>query len=198
MKRIILPLYMFVFLFSSCLNEEIKHSPKEISTPILENGITALVNNSGLVELKRKNASWHEIHENYLKTIQTEKDNEFLVSYKSNLISHQILNTSLLNELNSDNYQILETYLDEMKEMNNPYPKMNYLALTAIKPYVDNDYIQSLAEISFNKGLEQKENKEESMKELVGSKNLEDEFKLGFEKNFKENYEVYLPKLKEL
>ncbi len=186
-------------LNSSCNNQEDQPSKTvaHISTSLQDDNISSLLEDSGLIELKRNVGTWNEFHENYLQTVITYKNHDYLHSYKSNLINHQILNTSILKDINAENFEVLEIYLEDLKHFKSAYPQVNYLILDKIKPFINEDLVKSLAKHSYEKGMNQKQEREDQVNMVLES-DIDVEFKREHEKNYIENYIEYLPKLQEL
>ena len=102
----------------------------------------------------------------------------------------------MLSSLDSNNFNIVGTYLDELKKFRRAYPKGNYLALKAVQPFMDNKKIAEFAKVSYDKGIAQAQEMKEETDLLIESE-TDSELKNGLRESYRENYEIYLPKLKE-
>lgn len=190
-------------MFFSCFNNEITSLEVAKTQSIENNEITNLLSASGLQSLKldlkkgNKDLTWESFHDNYLTSVEKYKNHENWNSYVSSLIVFQMKETSILEEINADNFGILETYLDELKPLHNAYPKFHYQMLSTLKPFVAKEKIASYAMNSFEKGTAQKESEKNRSEEIAEGGAGYDLVKEMLQKNYKENYITYLPKLKE-
>lgn len=196
-------LFIIFSIFFSCANNEITPI-EDVKTQSIENNeITNLLVESGLqalkLDLKKGNTdlTWNDFHQNYLKSVEKYRNHEKWNTYASSLIVFQMKETSILENINADNYTILEMYLEELKSLRNAYPKFHYQMLSTLKPFMAKEKIASYAMGSYEKGVVQKENEKNRSEEIQEGSAGYDLVKEMLKKNYEENYIIYLPKLKE-
>ena len=201
-------LLMLITIFFSCAKNEIL-LPEVESTQVGRNDfIGEITTETGLQSLKldlmsgNQDITWEDLHENYLTAVEKYKNHEDWNIYFSSLILFQMEKTSILEDINADNYTILETYLEELKLLNTAaYPKFHYQMLSTLKPFMTKEKIASYAMNSYKKGVEEKEKSKDHSEDITEEMAKENAFnKLVrdmLQKYYKENYIIYLPKLKE-
>ncbi len=196
-------LVVILSVLSSCTNNEITSSEITKTQSIENNKITNLLAESGLQGLKldfkkgNTDLTWNDFHEHYLKSFEKYKNHENWNSYVSSFLVFQLKETSILENINADNYSILELYLEEFKSLRNAYPKFHYQMLSILKPFMAKEKIASYAMKSFEKGIAQKESAKNRSEEIPEGSAGYEFVKEMLQKNYEENYITYLPKLKE-
>jgi hypothetical protein len=188
---------ILICVLASCTTNN--ETTPEAQTPIQDytNNALILIQDSGIKSLKAEKAPWEVFHQNYIEVTSKYENHPNLNAYISSLIYHQILKTSILEEVNSENYSILETYLMELRSLTNPYTKINYLIIDALTPYLERNKLQEIAKISIDKAM----NKQQIAKEELEGMQEKDEFEIELKKKlqglYNEEYHVFLPKLKD-
>ncbi len=202
MKSINLSLIFISSLFFFSCQENDTNLPNSFNKIPL-NKIESIIKDSGLSALRNQHQSgdtkitWNAFHENYLESVSKYKNHENWNSYSSNLINYLVLRTNLLDDINQDNYSILETYSEELKSLQTAYPKTHYLILKKLQLFVKHEKIENIAKSVYKKASKQMQKAKDDLDSMPESDVVETIAKEGLRKSYEENYEVYLPKLKE-
>jgi len=152
-------LFISSILFFSCQESDADLAKSFNKIP--PTGIESILKDSGFSSLRyqhhtgENNITWKDFHQNYLESVSKYKDHENWNSYSSSLIRQIFLQTKLLDDINKDNYSILETYLEELKSMQPAYPKIHYLILKKLQPFVEHDKIEAIAISVYQKANKQ-------------------------------------------
>ncbi len=203
-----LTLLLLTLLFFSCAKNEIILPDEELIQIGRNDFIGEITTETGLRSLQNEfksgsqDLTWEDFHENYLTSAERYKYHEDWNIYFSTLILFQMKETSMLEDINADNYTVLEMYLEELKLLDTAYPKFHYQILSTLKPFMTKEKIASYALMSYEKGLAQKEKAKSHSEDITEEMAEENAFnklvRKMLQEYYKENYITYLPKLKEL
>ncbi len=203
MKKYNLTIIGLLLIISSCTNynSEISTDPQ---TNIVEKDSTFdLLKESGLNTLKLKyhsgdeDITWESFYENYKEATLKNHDHKSWRKYISSLLSFQILETPMLENINSENYVILQEYLEELSQLKSGYTKLNYLLIDKLQTYVDGQSLTPYAKSSIDKAIDGQSKAKAHLGGLPEKDELYRTMKEKVRKKYEEDYGVYLPKLKE-
>lgn len=192
-----------LLIISSCTNNNSEISAAPLTNIVEKDNTFDLLKESRLNTLKLKyhngdeDITWESFYENYKETALKNHEDKSWRKYISSLLSFQILETPMLENINSENYDILQKYLEELSQLKSGYTKLNYLLIDKLQAYDDTQSLIPYAKSSIDKALAGQSKAKAHLDGLPEKGELYRTMKEKVRKKYEEDYGIYLPKLKE-